>query len=625
MQSVVEREAVKAISCLAIAGLLLVPSMGQAQEACLGATYEAESMFHANGGATPKGWNISSNGYISATHDFDGGSKVVTVIARGQAAGGATPPWGASPHLVVTLDGDAVYSYSVTSPAWTQYSFNLEAPAGVHEIEIHLDNDYFQDGQDRNLLVDKLIIGCGGGWTNLTLRNGWRPAEDSNIPAVGLVDGIVTFRGALDGTDATSSTAFCLTDGHAPSGGPDYTQYRPSDVGVLSVRAALAHGASGSLALGLPVRQGSPDHPALPDQELDSSSCMQVAEHGQSASPGPNARELTSLEGVTYTKSAFAPSQNALKVELGQWQLLYPMRGTDGGLPAGQGIYAKVVNGFVRFQGAFESSIGADEDIDPVLFTLPAGRGLIPDQPVRVPISLSPLAAPQVGRIVIQPNGDVILEGPSEAARAGVSLDGTAYSVSSPASALPIALADGWSSSSSRAVRARLVNGIVRLEGAVRNGATASLGTLPAGMQPAEAIYVVADALLLAQPATLRIDTDGSIEVVSPTLAVAQPGISLDGVSFALDAGFQCTGACLSATPLARNQNSGAFGTTGERWFVVSQHINGWQASEMEGRSIRVNGILVTPGQMPPPAAANGSYYFQFSAGSFSWASWSFW
>jgi len=608
-----------------MASLLLVPSLGQAREACLGATYEAESMFHTTGAATANGWNIWSNGYISTTHDFDGGSKVVSVIARGQAAGGATLPWGASPHLVVTLDGEPVYTYSVTSSAWTQYSFNLEAPAGVHELQIHFDNDYLQNGQDRNLLVDKLIISCGGGWTNLTLRNGWKAAADSNPPAVGLIDGIVTFRGALDGSEATSSTAFCLTDGHAASGGPDYTQFRPSDAGVISVRAALANGASGSLELGLPFRQGDEEHPALPDQERDSSFCMQVAEHGASSAPGPNARELTSLEGVTYTKSAFAPGQNALKLELGNWRLLYPLRGTDGGLPSGPGIYAKVVDGFVRFQGEFESSVDAGESIDPVLFTLPAGQGLIPSDPVRVAVSLSPLAVPQAGRIVIQPNGDVIMEGPSEAARAGVSLDGTAYSVSSPANALPLPLSDGWTPSSGRAVRARLANGVIRLEGAVRNGTTASHGTLPAGMHPAEAIYVVADALLLAQPATLRIDTDGSIEVISPTLVVAQPGISLDGVSFALDAGFQRTGACRSATPLIRSQNSGPFQTTGERWFVVSQNINGWQASEMAERTLSVNGVVVTAGQMPLPATADGSYCFQFSAGDFPWASWSFW
>ncbi len=83
--------------------------------------------------------------------------------------------------------------------------------------------------------------------------------------------------------------------------------------------------------------------------------------------------------------------------------------------------------------------------------------------------------------------------------------------------------------------------------------------------------------------------------------------------------------ACYDATPLARNQQSGPFNTTGERWFVVTDNPFGWQASEVQGRQIFVNGQLVSPGQMPLPPAINGERYFQFTAGSAPWASWSFW
>jgi hypothetical protein len=81
----------------------------------------------------------------------------------------------------------------------------------------------------------------------------------------------------------------------------------------------------------------------------------------------------------------------------------------------------------------------------------------------------------------------------------------------------------------------------------------------------------------------------------------------------------------LSATPIARHQNSGAFGTTGEKWFVVSGEMNGWQASEVSGRSIMVNGVAVSPGEMPLPPLVGGKRYFQFSAGSATYASWSYW
>lgn len=88
---------------------------------------------------------------------------------------------------------------------------------------------------------------------------------------------------------------------------------------------------------------------------------------------------------------------------------------------------------------------------------------------------------------------------------------------------------------------------------------------------------------------------------------------------------FQCTGDCLNAVALGRYQNSGNFDTTAGMWFVVSESINGWQASNVQGRSIFVNGEQVSPGQMPLPDPVGGKYYFEFTAGDFSWASWSFW
>ncbi len=88
--------------------------------------------------------------------------------------------------------------------------------------------------------------------------------------------------------------------------------------------------------------------------------------------------------------------------------------------------------------------------------------------------------------------------------------------------------------------------------------------------------------------------------------------------------GFVCTGACLSAQPLSPQTNA-VLNTTGERWYVVSGNVNGWQASEMAGRTIKVNGVTLNPGQMPLPAKVNGNYYFHFSSGNNDWASWSYW
>jgi hypothetical protein len=417
-------------------------------------------------------------------------------------------------------------------------------------------------------------------------------------------------------------TAFCLSDGHV-SPGPDYTQYRPVDVGVTTVRAALANGAEGSMTLSFGIKQPNPE---LPDQELDGSNyCMEIEEHGAGFDIGPNAEALTSLEGVTLVKSGFATPQNAIWLESADWNANYPERGSDMALPAGRtGAYVRLVNGFVRFLGSIRPNSGAEPL--PKLFTLPSNQGLIPAHPVHVPVTFGGIDDTTYGRIVIQPNGDVFAEGPIDFARQSVALDGAAYAMSSPPSAISIALTSGWTPSTTRAVRSRLVNGIVRLEGMVKSGQSTTIGTLPVGQCPAFPILVVADAPVLDRSCTLRINTNGTIEIVYPSLLESQVGISLDGVSFAVEAAaFQCSGACLSATAINRDQSSGSFGTTGERWFVVSTNVNGWQASEVQGRTIRVNGVVMTPGQMPLPPAVNGNYYFQFTAGSNNWSSWSFW
>ena len=353
-------------------------------------------------------------------------------------------------------------------------------------------------------------------WVNLTLRNGWKAAANSNTPAVRLVNDIVTFRGGLNGSNATSEVAFCLTI--ATSTSPSYTAYRPTDGGYLTLRAAMANGALGSLRLDFPFSGQIPE---------DNRYCMHVLEDGASPQPGPNAKQITSLEGVSYDKS-FADS---IHLDFAPyWGPAYPERGSDSTInPGGEGVFVKLVNGFARFQGV----LSGVQDAPSLLFTLPANQGLIPGKPVYVPVTLSP-TVPLQGRIVIQTNGNVEFEGISERGWSGVSLDGASYSMTSPPEAKPLSLSSGWVAHSTRAVRYRLDNGVVRLEGAVKNGTTMTIGTLPLGYRPLKTIYVVANAIQFAQPAQLSIDSAGIIKLVTPALVAAQPGVSLDGVSFGI-------------------------------------------------------------------------------------------
>jgi mannose/cellobiose epimerase-like protein (N-acyl-D-glucosamine 2-epimerase family) len=126
------------------------------QWACVSTVYEAENMTHSTGGPTSGGWNIWSNGYIATNHSFAGGATVITVNASGTVAAGQ---W---PHLVLSVGGTVIGSATVNSVSFAPYVFNATIPAGSKEVRVAFDNDYNANGQDRNLLVDKLTIACPG-------------------------------------------------------------------------------------------------------------------------------------------------------------------------------------------------------------------------------------------------------------------------------------------------------------------------------------------------------------------------------------------------------------------------------------------------------------------------------
>ena len=147
--------------------LALSPRLASAQTTCGESIYEAESMFQSTGGAVTGGWNIWSNGHIGTDHNFQGGSTTFTVVARGQFANGVAP------NMVVTVGGTQIYSTSVTSNNWAEYTFVADVDWGLQELRIQFTNDYYQNGEDRNLFVDRITIDeCDPGWTDLTLLNG---------------------------------------------------------------------------------------------------------------------------------------------------------------------------------------------------------------------------------------------------------------------------------------------------------------------------------------------------------------------------------------------------------------------------------------------------------------------
>jgi endoglucanase len=124
---------------------------------CQPTVYEAEQMYHSTGGSTADGWNIWSNGYISTDHGFAAGQTTVTITARGSSAAGV---W---PHMRVSVGGAEIGSTYVNTTSWNTYPFATTATAAIQELRITYDNDFVGGGEDRNLMVDKVMLGCPGG------------------------------------------------------------------------------------------------------------------------------------------------------------------------------------------------------------------------------------------------------------------------------------------------------------------------------------------------------------------------------------------------------------------------------------------------------------------------------
>jgi hypothetical protein len=118
------------------------------------ASYEAENATKSTGYAISGGWNLNGNGTISASHAFSSGNNRVTVAAKGDQANGA-------PKMRVSVGGQSLGEVDVSATAWTNYSFTYNAPSsGARTIEVAFTNDYYANGLDRNLHVDKVSVQC---------------------------------------------------------------------------------------------------------------------------------------------------------------------------------------------------------------------------------------------------------------------------------------------------------------------------------------------------------------------------------------------------------------------------------------------------------------------------------
>jgi len=115
-------------------------------------TYQAEQLPATTGGATAGGWNLWSNGSLAATHSFAGGDSQITVRAAGAYGGGS---W---PHMIVEVGGVEIGETFVTTSDYQSYDFTWFSAAQSSSVTVRFDNDYYANGQDRNLLIDAIVI-----------------------------------------------------------------------------------------------------------------------------------------------------------------------------------------------------------------------------------------------------------------------------------------------------------------------------------------------------------------------------------------------------------------------------------------------------------------------------------
>ncbi len=75
------------------------------------------------------------------------------------------------------------------------------------------------------------------------------------------------------------------------------------------------------------------------------------------------------------------------------------------------------------------------------------------------------------------------------------------------------------------------------------------------------------------------------------------------------------------SSPITFTNNTGNFNTTGAACYRTTQNVAGWGCSNFDGRTVAVGGVARSCGQLPLTRSSDGYYYFQVSAGTYSWAS----
>lgn len=112
----------------------------------------AKARIRTVGGTTEGGWSVWSNGSLGDWFDVGKATKVVvTVRVAGRRAKGVWP----RAELRV---GTWTQEFDVDSDDWRDRRFEVDAAAGPLPVAVTFLNDFFEGGEDRNLLVAELRV-----------------------------------------------------------------------------------------------------------------------------------------------------------------------------------------------------------------------------------------------------------------------------------------------------------------------------------------------------------------------------------------------------------------------------------------------------------------------------------
>jgi hypothetical protein len=333
----------------------------------------------------------------------------------------------------------------------------------------------------RNYLTEAANNRQWTAWPPVTLDNAWEGAPyQTNVISTAKNGAGVTLRGAI--WHGSTSAPFVLPNG-----------YRPNARVYLPV-----------------VMTGGTIGRAI----IESTGTVKLETEGGGFTS--DATNFTSFDGVSFANDAVGATN---LTPLNPWTVTpYATRA-----PA-----VKIVDGFVRFQGAIRT-FGTSSNV----FVLPVG--FRPSVNVYVPVTLCNAAK---GRLDIYPDGNVYVEAEKNFSDATcfTSLEGAAFPLNESADATQAILESGWvhRAYGTGAVRFRNNRGVVRFQGGASSGTSTKLFTLPPAYRPATNVYVNVD-LYGGKRGRILIMPTGSVYLdPSYYLSTAAQFISFEGASFGL-------------------------------------------------------------------------------------------